>query len=118
MKKKDKVPVHLRLLPEIADSFRDHIRRRGDVEAFLLAAITETDLENIPLDELRLKFGERKGDHTVFKLPKALLTKVSAIASARKCSTNALLNGAIAGYAKALKLKSSPSAKQKHSPDK
>ena len=105
--------VHLRLLPEVADGFRDHVRRQGDVAALILAAILETDLENVPLPEVRLKFGEKKADHTFFSIPRNLLARLGAVAAARKCSVNALLNAAIAKYTRTLKLRSARAATRK-----
>ena len=109
--------VHLRLLPEVAEGFRDHVRRQGDVAALILAAILETDLENIPLAEVRLKFGKGKADHTFFDIPRSLLARLRGVAAARKCSVNALLNAAIAKYTRALKLTSPRGAIHKRDGD-
>ena len=101
--KKEHVPVHLRLMPEVAARFRDHIRKRGDVAALILASILETDLENVPLPEVT--FVEQKPEKTNYHMPVTVFKRLQAVAAARKCSMNALLNGAIAKYTRRLQLK-------------
>lgn len=95
--------VHLRMLPDVAEGFRDHVRRQGDVTALILTAIQETDLDTIPVPAL--SFIDKKADHTFFKLPRNLLTRLGKTAAARRCSLNALLNAAIAKYIRDLKPK-------------
>lgn len=101
--KKDHVPVQLRLLPDIAAELRNHVRKRGDIAAFVLASLLNTDLDKVPIPEL--SFGEQKPDTTNYLMHKTLLQRLRATAAARNCSMNALVNAAIAKYSRSLKTK-------------
>ena len=106
---KERVTVVLRLLPDIDARLRAHIRRRGDVSAFVLAMLHSVDLWRVPV--IRITFKEENAVSTACKLAANDYGELKRIARARQCSINALLNSAIGQYADTLRM-TSPNPKR------
>jgi hypothetical protein len=92
--------VYLRLLPEVDEAMRDHVRRRGDVAAFVTATAAGVDLCQIPL--LEMSFHKEGPCETLCNIAANLDQKVRATAEKRGCSINRMWNSAIAAYVSSL----------------
>jgi len=85
----------LRLAPEVDQSLRAHIDRRGALVALITTILESVDLGRVAERELSL---DQDNVSTSVKLPVHLHTKLKRTAASRSLSMNALVNCAIWEY--------------------
>ena len=104
---KKEMALHIRLLADIDDAFRQYVSHRGDVDILIQQMLKEVDLKNCSIPVVQ--FGGSGAKMTFCHIPADEYARVKKLAATRGCSMNALINGGVAQFTDMLQRKATRS---------